>query len=78
MSANIVWAVSDGTVVFRGLRIRLEHGQAWDASDPLVRERPNLFVGYPPMICRTGVKGVEAATAAPGEKRQTRRGPAAE
>ena len=76
--SQFVWAVTDGTVVFNGLRIRLQPGQVWDAADALVKERPQLFSAAPPEICRTGVRGVEtrpveAASKAPGEKRATRR-----
>jgi len=42
--------------------VPLRRGDAWDSDDPLVRERPDLFE-HP----------VEQATAAPGEKRSTRR-----
>lgn len=78
MATDIVWAVSEGTVVYRGLRVRLERGQVWDKSDPLVKDRPQLFSTEPPLVCRTGVRGVEAkpveaASAVPGEKRATRR-----
>jgi hypothetical protein len=84
MGITYAWAAAECTVHFRGLRIRLERGQAWDASDPLVIERPNLFSVDPPFVCRTGIRGVEtaaveSATRAPGEKRGTRRTtPAAE
>jgi len=42
--------------------VALRREQAFDADDPLVRERPDLFE-----------RPVEQATAAPGEKRSTRR-----
>jgi len=42
--------------------VALNRGQAYDTDDPLVRERPDLFD-----------RPVEQATAAPGEKRSTRR-----
>ena len=72
------WAATDGTIHFRGMRIRLQPGQVWDGDDPLVRERPELFSTQPPSICTTGGRGVEqrpveSASKAPGEKRATRR-----
>lgn len=52
--------------------------EAWDADDPVVKARPDLFNDEPSVV--RGVRkapvedGVETATAAPGEKRtRTRR-----
>jgi hypothetical protein len=62
-------------------------GSHWDAEDPLVRARPDLFsedpstglasshaVQRPPQVFVGPGSEVEEATANPGEKRQTRRG----
>lgn len=49
-------------VTINGVVHALREGDAYDADDPIVRERPDLF-GTP----------VEEATAAPGAKRSTRR-----
>jgi hypothetical protein len=53
--------------------------EAWDADDPIVKARPDLFNDEPSVV--RGVRKVEApvetATAAPGEKRtRARRGDA--
>jgi hypothetical protein len=58
-----------------GHRIRLRPDQRWNASDPFVKTRPELFssegaatahsAGYEPPV--------EQATAAPGERRAVRR-----
>jgi hypothetical protein len=52
--------------------------EAWDADDPIVKARPDLFNDEPSVV--RGVRkapaeeSVETATAAPGEKRtRTRR-----
>lgn len=52
--------------------------EAWDADDPIVKARPDLFNDEPSVV--RGVRkpppedGVETATAEPGEKRtRTRR-----
>jgi hypothetical protein len=52
----------------------LEVGQEWDARDPLVRARPDLFTTTPPdRTIRTSaplsIPLVETATAEPGERR---------
>jgi hypothetical protein len=52
--------------------IYVEEGDAWDADDPLVKSRPNLFSDVPPMVHSSFGKraNVEQATAAPGETRK--------
>lgn len=53
-----------------GRLVRLREGEAWDADDPFVRERPELFEDEPkPKRLRRTTRFVERATAAPGEKR---------
>ena len=54
-----------------GLVVRLVKGQVWDADDPFVKTRPQLFI-FTEAASRSSV---EKATKAPGEKRETRRGP---
>jgi hypothetical protein len=51
--------------------------EAWDADDPIVKARPELFDDEPTIVrgVRKREVPVEAASAAPGEKRtRTRRG----
>lgn len=53
--------------------IRLKKDEAWDADDPLVKARPELFSDEPATPRTSDRKGgrvrVEQATAAPGEYR---------
>jgi len=49
-------------------------GSAWYADSPLVVAHPDMFAAKPPEVFpRNWVSPVEQATAAPGEKRATRR-----
>jgi len=75
----IKFATSTCVVPFQGLRVTITAGEAWDATDPLVRSHPALFTDKPAVVRGTGPSGVierpvEQATAAPGEKRGTKRG----
>lgn len=67
------YALSDVTTYHGPTRIRLRVGDVWDATDPFVKAHPELFSDRPPTV-RTVEGPVEQATAAPGEKRRTRRG----
>lgn len=54
----------------------VKEGSAWHADHPLVVANPSLFSDDPPEVLPRGWKpepAVEQATAAPGEKRTTRR-----
>ena len=74
----IVYAKSSlSTTSEHGVVHKLTVGEAWDADDPIVQQRPHLFDSSPPRI-RTS-KGwvetpVETATSKPGTKRHTKRG----
>lgn len=70
---DIVYAKQTTHLIGRGILIVA--GEAWDASDPIVRERPDLFAADPSKVrsSRTDSGDVEQATASPGEKRSTRR-----
>lgn len=63
------------TICYEGrLRVELHIDDVWDGDDPFVRTRPDLFSATPLRIHRTvPIAPVEQATAAPGEKRTTRR-----
>jgi len=55
---------------------QLVQDEAWDADDPIVKARPELFNDEPSIVRGTRKREapVEVATAAPGEKRtRTRR-----
>jgi hypothetical protein len=61
-----------------GMLVNLTAGEAWDADDPFVKARPDLFANQPPFVRR--FEGglvqsfvVEEASAAPGERRATKR-----
>lgn len=71
--ANIVVAKQTAHISHAGQRWRIIRGQAWDPSDPLVKAFPDLFAADGRVVHRS-VPAVEQATAAPGEKRTTRRG----
>lgn len=80
----IVYANSTGGVgdpSRPGVIVRTVKGEPWDADDPFVKARPEMFTAEPPFVRRTterkapSTARVEQATAAPGEVRQTKRGP---
>jgi hypothetical protein len=59
--------------------VHLNRGEAWDADDPVVRSHPDWFTSDASEFARRSdapygePAAVEQATAAPGEKRATRR-----
>lgn len=53
--------------------IIIREGEAWAGDDPFVKAHPDHFTDAPARVRRT-VAVVEQASAAPGEKRGTRRG----
>ena len=67
-----VFALSDCVTYEDGQRIALAKDQVWNADDPLVKKRPELF-GPDPGHAHNTIGTVEQTTAAPGEKRATRR-----
>lgn len=74
---KLVYAVTTASVVnpATGLKIRLVELEPWDADDPFVRSRPDLFSDAPKTVRRT-VKAsapVEAATKAPGARKAVKR-----
>ena len=84
--ADVVFAMSTCTLVdpASGLKVRLSEGEAWWASDPFVKARPDLFVSAPANVRgQRGVKStptekivlpeVEQAVSVPGVKRQVKR-----
>ena len=84
--ADVVFAMSPCTLVdpASGLKVRLSEGEAWWASDPFVKARPDLFVSAPANVRgQRGVKStpvekivlpeVEQAVSVPGVKRQVKR-----
>lgn len=60
-----------------GGRVRLNPADTWDAADPFVLARPDLFSTDPLAVAHSiGYEPpVERATRAPGEKRMTRQRP---
>jgi hypothetical protein len=70
MSNHVVAIATCTTADQNGVRVRLTEGVVWDAKDPFVIYRPDLFRHLDePRSSRT----VEQATAAPGEQRKTSR-----
>lgn len=63
-----------------GAPVLVQKGSHWPADDPIVRDNPQLFSEDPRwgMVYTRPPEGydapIEQATAAPGEKRNTRRG----
>ncbi len=83
---DVVYANTDASIPLgTGLSARVRKGEHWVASDPLVQEHPELFspdarygaryTVRPPEMAESpsAAPPVEAATAAPGETRSTRR-----
>lgn len=72
---TIVFSRTTGVTHWEGRRIQLAQDDPWNAEDPFVRAHPEHFASRPLRIF--GAAGldvdVEQATAAPGEKRTTRR-----
>lgn len=81
---DIVFAQgSDQVPLPSGAVARVQKGQHWPATDPVVKLRPDLFTTDPrfgllhteaPPGFDAELNEVEMATAAPGEKRSARRG----
>lgn len=81
--ADLVFALDACTIIdpSTGLKIRLSPGEAWWASDPIVKARPELFNRLPVTV--RGVPSqrksdssdspIENATANPGVKRQVKK-----
>lgn len=68
MSKHVVAVGTFVTADQRGVRVRLQEGTVWDANDPFVRFRPDLFRH----LDEGDVVPVEQATRAPGEVRRGR------
>ena len=68
MASHVVAAATCVTADMNGVRVRLTEGVVWDATDPFVLYRPDLFRNLMPNDRQ--VSGVETATRAPGEVRK--------
>lgn len=66
--SSIVIATKTANVSHQGGRIHIHAGSAWDGSDPVVAAYPDMFTDDPRALNRSEPV-VEAATAAPGERR---------
>jgi len=67
-----VFCNTAAVVGFKGREIRLQANSVWRADDPFVKANPEYFVAAPEVVeSSSGViyRGVEQATAGPGEKR---------
>ena len=67
-----VYALDDCVTFIDKQRVSLSRDQVWDAGDPIVKKRPDLFSDKPRHAHNT-VGDVEQATAAPGEKRAAKK-----
>ena len=67
--AGYVYGACECVAYEDGKRVVVHIDQVWDADDPMVKKRPDLFRADP----QTPHGTVEQATAAPGEKRSTKR-----
>lgn len=74
---KLVYATTTASVVnpATGLKIRLVELEPWDADDPFVKLRPDLFSDAPKTVRRTtpAPAPVEAATKAPGARKAVKR-----
>ena len=74
---KLVYAVATASVVdpATGLKIRLVELEPWDANDPFVKVRPDLFSDAPLTVRRTvpASAPVETAAKAPGAKKAVKR-----
>lgn len=75
---KIKYAAFTGSIAHAGMRIQVRQGEAWDADSTLVKDNPGSFTDTPVGVRTFGPTGVESvpveqATAAPGEKRTTKR-----
>ena len=71
-----VFAKANGSFKFGGRSFKVVPGQVWDADCPLVAAYPDSFSDEPLKVhgwTDDEPAPVEQATAAPGEKRTTRR-----
>jgi hypothetical protein len=74
MDTDVVYATSTCTTAdpATGLLVRLHEGETWDARDPFVSARPELFSSEPTRIRRTTApRPIETATKNPGERKRT-------
>ena len=71
---ELKFAATTCVVFHNGQRRNLAEDDAWDANDSLVKAHPDLFADTPRRVFGTGARPVEQATAAPGERRTTKRG----
>lgn len=69
--AHVVAAANCTTADQNGIRVRLSEGVVWDANDPFVIFRPDLFRPLDSGDRQT--RYVEQATSAPGERRKAGR-----
>ena len=64
-----VFAKQTCRVALKSGTVLLDAGSAYLSSDPVVKERPELFDDAPPIRTPHVRSAVERATAAPGQKR---------
>ncbi len=67
---NLVYALGACVTYVDGKRVATKINEPWDADDPVVQARPDLFTPAPVKVNRTVDAPVETATAEPGAKRK--------
>lgn len=76
--SKLVFVKKSVSTFVDGARVRIVEGDVWAADDPVVKARPELFADEPEKVHRSietaaRPRGVEQATAAPGERRAVKR-----
>ena len=47
---NLVYGAAEAVTYHNGVRVRVHKDEPWNASDPFVAARPDLFVGVPEKV----------------------------
>lgn len=73
VGSRAIFATQSCLTEFNGQAVQVHQGEAWDADDPFVKERPDLF-DTPGNLRRTpgfepDAPKIERGTRAPGERR---------
>lgn len=55
---ELVYALAEVVAYVDGVRVVTHIDEAWDATDPVVRKRPDLFRGHPEKVRGTVTKKV--------------------
>lgn len=67
---SLVFAATTTVVFHDGGRVRLAEDDPWEAEDPFVKARPELFRDRPRQVFGSRGRVVETAAVEPGGKRR--------